>query len=390
MLVELVRERFPLEKLHDDVQAPIGESPAKKHPDEVRVVEHHREPGFALKPQYRLFVSRQLGPQDLDGDVAADRGLVSSIHGPHPTGSNLFIDAELLEKDGAQEGVRNLVIAYQEASVVGAVFGLANELRTAAKANLPHVGRLPWSPKGRSIWYWVVQFFLRTPGGPVSSLPAWARSLKSSAPCAPKETDAKGCRIVRIVGGRLSGRRFAAPGGRGTRPTPDRVREALASALESRGAFEDACVLDLFAGTGALSFEALSRGASQAVLVDSDSRAVRQITESARELGLASKVRTVRVSLAGDPVAAVRRLPEIDRPFDLVFADAPYSEIGSVPGLLEALVAFERLAPGAWIVVEHPSAHAWSWPNGLASDADYRYGRTSISLGTYSPEKGRH
>ena len=75
-----------------------------------------------------------------------------------------------------------------------------------------------------------------------------------------KETDAKGCRFMRIVGGRLSGRRFAAPGGRGTRPTPDRVREALASALESRGAFEDACVLDLFAGTGALSFEALSRG----------------------------------------------------------------------------------------------------------------------------------
>jgi 16S rRNA G966 N2-methylase RsmD len=73
-----------------------------------------------------------------------------------------------------------------------------------------------------------------------------------------------------------------------------------------------------------------------------------------------------------------------------VFADAPYSEIGSVPRLLEALVASERLSPGAWVVVERPSAHAWSWPNGLASEADYRYGRTSISLGVFAPEKGRH
>jgi 16S rRNA G966 N2-methylase RsmD len=125
-------------------------------------------------------------------------------------------------------------------------------------------------------------------------------------------------------------------------------------------------------------------------LVDSDPRAVRQIAQSARELGLASKVRTARVDLVGDPAAAVRRLPETGRPFDLVFADAPYSEIGSVPRLLEALVASERLSPGAWVVVERPSAHAWSWPNGLASEADYRYGRTSISLGVFAPEKGRH
>ena len=97
---------------------------------------------------------------------------------------------------------------------------------------------------------------------------------------------------MRIVGGRLSGRRFGAPGGRGTRPTSDRAREALGSALESRGAFDDAHVLDLFAGTGALGFEALSRGASDAVMVDCDPRVVRQIKQSAD--GSASENKSAR------------------------------------------------------------------------------------------------
>lgn len=193
---------------------------------------------------------------------------------------------------------------------------------------------------------------------------------------------------MRIIGGKLSGRRFEAPSGRGTRPTSDRVREALASALESRDAFADARVLDLFAGTGALGFEALSRGASDAVEVDGDARVARQITQSARELGLASKVRSARVDLLGDPVAAVRRIPEVDGGFTLVFVDAPYSRIDAVPKLLTELVARGRLAPAAWVVVEHAAEHDWFWPIGLASDAEYRYGQTRISLGFYAPEKG--
>jgi len=193
---------------------------------------------------------------------------------------------------------------------------------------------------------------------------------------------------MRIIGGRLSGRRFGAPSGRGTRPTSDRVREALASALESRGAFDDARVMDLFAGTGAFSFEALSRGASHAVVVDRDPRAIRQLTQSAKELGLGAEIRTSRVDLLGDPAGAILELPEAEEGFSLVFADAPYSEIDSVPPLLDALVASGRLAPGAWVVIEHPATHDWSWPNRLASEADYRYGQTAISLGVYAPEKG--
>ena len=146
--------------------------------------------------------------------------------------------------------------------------------------------------------------------------------------------------------------------------------------------------MDLFAGSGAFSFEALSRGASHAVVVDRDPRALRQLAQSAKELGLGAEIRTSRVDLLGDPAGAAHEIPEAEEGFSLVFADAPYSEIDSVPPLLDALVAAGRLAPGAWVVIEHPATHDWSWPNRLASEADYRYGQTGISLGVYAPEKG--
>jgi 16S rRNA (guanine966-N2)-methyltransferase len=193
---------------------------------------------------------------------------------------------------------------------------------------------------------------------------------------------------MRVIGGKLSGRRFGAPGGRGTRPTSDRVREALASALQARGAFEEASVLDLFAGTGALSFEALSRGAAVAVAVDRDPRVVRELERSAADLGIDAVTRTVRIDLLGDPRAAIRKLPEVEGGFDLVFVDAPYSEIEAVPPLLEQLISQDRLATNSWIVVERPATYDWVWPNGLAHEADYRYGQTGISLGVYEPEKG--
>jgi len=193
---------------------------------------------------------------------------------------------------------------------------------------------------------------------------------------------------MRVIGGTLSGRRFGAPSGRGTRPTSDRVREALASALQSRGAFEGASVLDLFAGTGALGFEALSRGAAETLAVDRDARVIRELDRSAVELGVDDKTRTMRLDLLGSPATVARKLPATRGGFNLVFVDAPYANIESVPALLCELVGQGRLAPHAWIVIERPAAHEWAWPNGLAPDADYRYGRTGISLGVYEPEKG--
>ena len=149
-------------------------------------------------------------------------------------------------------------------------------------------------------------------------------------------------------------------------------------------------MIDLFAGTGAFSFEALSRGALSAVAVDRDPSALRQLKESTKELGLEAEMRTARVDLLGDPVTAIDRLPHTENGFSLVFADAPYAEIDSVSPLLDALVRAGRLAPGAWVVVEHSVTHDWRWPNALASEADYRYGQTGISLGVYAPEKGTH
>ncbi len=106
---------------------------------------------------------------------------------------------------------------------------------------------------------------------------------------------------MRIVGGRFSGRRFGAPSGKGTRPTSDRVREALGSALQSRHAFDGAHVLDLFAGTGALSFEALSRGAAEALLIDRDLQAIQEIQRSAHALGVEDQARALKIDLGGNP-----------------------------------------------------------------------------------------
>jgi 16S rRNA (guanine966-N2)-methyltransferase len=146
--------------------------------------------------------------------------------------------------------------------------------------------------------------------------------------------------------------------------------------------------LDLFAGTGALSFEALSRGAARAVLVDRDARAIRELCRSAESLGLGEKTEAVRLDLLGDPRTVARRIPGIEPGYDLVFSDAPYAEIEEVPALLAALCEAERLRSNAWVVVERPASREWAWPNGLAPVADYRYGQTGISLGRYEPEKG--
>ena len=102
---------------------------------------------------------------------------------------------------------------------------------------------------------------------------------------------------MRIVGGRLSGRKFGAPGGRGTRPTSDRVREGLASALESRGALDGARVLDLFAGSGSLGIEALSRGAEHISFVEKASRPLETIKRNGRLVGVEDRIRVIRGTL---------------------------------------------------------------------------------------------
>ncbi len=190
---------------------------------------------------------------------------------------------------------------------------------------------------------------------------------------------------MRIIGGSLSGRTFSAPPGRGTRPTPDRVREALSSALEARGAIRGARVLDLFAGSGALAFEALSRGAAEAVLIDRDPRCIRILRDNADELGVSELVRTLRLDLLAPGASTKIVAPEGG--FDLLFADAPYARSAGILPLLEALAAEGKLSSGAWIAVEHEARQDWRWGEALASAANYRYGHTAISLAVFEAEE---
>jgi 16S rRNA (guanine966-N2)-methyltransferase len=181
---------------------------------------------------------------------------------------------------------------------------------------------------------------------------------------------------VRVVGGRLGGRRLRAVPGRETRPTSDRVREALFAVLGDRVA--GARVLDLFAGTGALAIEALSRGASEAVLVEQAAPAVEVVRANLDALGLAERGRVRRTR------AETYLRTQRDGPFDLVLLDPPYgAPVGLVAGLLGRL-ARTALAPGAVVVVEAAArAKAPPWPPGLTPDRPRRYGDTTLHLASF-------
>ncbi|WP_182360385.1 16S rRNA (guanine(966)-N(2))-methyltransferase RsmD [Tomitella gaofuii] len=181
--------------------------------------------------------------------------------------------------------------------------------------------------------------------------------------------------MMRIITGSARGRRLAVPGA-GTRPTSDRVREALFSALDARVDFTGLQVLDLYAGSGALALEALSRGASGALLVESDARAARVITANITATGL----RGVHVRRSTVAAALAKPAP---RRFDLVFADPPYSvPDAQVAAALEALAA-GWLAAEALVVVERASRGAATpWPEGYGDVAVKRYGETRIEIAT--------
>ena len=186
---------------------------------------------------------------------------------------------------------------------------------------------------------------------------------------------------MRVVAGRLGGRRLRTVAGRETRPTSDRVREALFGILGGR--VEGARVLDLFAGTGALAIEALSRGAASAVLVEQAAPAVEVIRANLDALGLAGAARVRRTR------AETYLRTQRDGPFDLVLLDPPYATpVGLVAGLLGRL-ARSALAPGAVVVVESAArAEATPWPPGLTPQPPRRYGDTALHLATFGEPPG--
>ncbi len=186
---------------------------------------------------------------------------------------------------------------------------------------------------------------------------------------------------MRIIGGRLRGLRFAGPLTDATRPTPERAREGIASALEVRGAFEGARVLDLFAGTGALSFEALSRGAQRALLVEKDVKVLKSAVRSARTLKIQDRVTTLSLDLFQNPAYIAARIALIDgNPFSLVFADPPYCDGDRLTPLLKELATLGRLGSGCFLAIEHATGHPPQEIEMLGSVDSYRYGDTAVAL----------
>lgn len=148
---------------------------------------------------------------------------------------------------------------------------------------------------------------------------------------------------MRIIAGQWRGRALTAPEGMATRPTADRVRETMFSMLMSRlGSFEDLRVADLYAGSGAIGLEALSRGAAFACFVDQDPRAVAAIRTNVDTLGAAEQCRVLARSVGALP---------LESPFDLLLADPPY-EAGSGARALAHILQSGWAAPGSWIVIE--------------------------------------
>ena len=190
---------------------------------------------------------------------------------------------------------------------------------------------------------------------------------------------------MRITGGSWRSRALKAPRGTATRPTSDRVREALFSMLVASGllpadgpadgATDGPRVLDLYAGTGALAFEALSRGASAAVLVESARDALAVIRQNAQALG-AEK----RISLFDTKVE--RAIPRIAGPFAIVFLDPPYADVAT-PAFASVLAGAAALvAPEGALVLEHASTDEPPAIPGLEVDRTRRYGDTTVTLYT--------
>jgi 16S rRNA (guanine(966)-N(2))-methyltransferase RsmD len=181
---------------------------------------------------------------------------------------------------------------------------------------------------------------------------------------------------MRIVSGSAGGLQLKAPKGHKTRPTADQVREAIFNILTSRFPFEGIAVLDLFAGTGALGIEALSRGARSAVFVDASPDAQRTIQENLKITGLRPHGRIIRAYAAkGIKIAEDQGLR-----FGGVFLDPPYGE-GWVDKTLRLLAASSILAPHAWVVVEHgPHEEGAALYPPLVLTDRRRYGTTGVSF----------
>jgi 16S rRNA (guanine966-N2)-methyltransferase len=192
--------------------------------------------------------------------------------------------------------------------------------------------------------------------------------------------------MTRIISGLAGGRRIHTPPGSGTRPTGDRVREALFSRLEHLDVVHHAKVLDLYAGSGALGLEAASRGAKSVLLVESDVAAAAVVRKNIAELslpGVSLRLDTVERALLSGPVPG-------ETPFDLVLADPPYDVTEEGLGdVLTLLVAHGWLSQDAFVVVERSARSPEPrWPKGLVGAGERRYGETKMWFADFAGPRG--
>ena len=174
---------------------------------------------------------------------------------------------------------------------------------------------------------------------------------------------------MRIIAGQWRGRPLAAPKGDGTRPTADRTREALFSMLASRvGSFEDLAVADLFAGSGALGFEALSRGAASCLFVEQDRAALDALRANAEKLGVRADIRATSVLALGPAL----------KPLDVILMDPPYGTgAGSVA--LDKLARLGWTGPATWISIETAKNEAIEVA-GFEVDAERVHGKAKLTI----------
>ena len=184
--------------------------------------------------------------------------------------------------------------------------------------------------------------------------------------------------MTRLIAGSAGGRRLKVPAS-GVRPTGDRAREGLFNSLGSLLDLDGARVLDLYAGSGALGLEALSRGAAEVVFVESGPRVLPVLRANVASVGLPGG----RVVAGSVPTVVAGRAPAR---FDLVLADPPYATpVEEVLGVLRGLVAGRWLADDAVVVVERSSREEpWEWPTPLTGLRDRRYGEALLRYGRLS------
>jgi 16S rRNA (guanine966-N2)-methyltransferase len=190
--------------------------------------------------------------------------------------------------------------------------------------------------------------------------------------------------VARVIAGEAGGRRLAVPDGRDTRPTSDRAREGLFGTVSSIvGPLTGARVLDLYAGSGAVGLEALSRGAEHVLLVEHGARAARVIRQNIDAIGLPG------AQVAEDRVERVLTKGPDGR-YDVVFADPPYALADAeVARMLSLLADGGWLAPGALVIVERATrSGALRWPDGFVPDRARKYGEATFWYGLAPPSPG--